>query len=208
MGVMEEIWREIKGYEGLYQVSNLGRVKSLEREIVYSDGRVYKYKSLIIKPSFNKRTGYYSTCLRKNGKPKTFRLNRVVAQAFLPNPNNLPSVNHKDENKLNNSVWVNEDGSIDFEKSNLEWCDDKYNSNYGNRCENYRKTRLGDKYKETFFDKKEWYENNKDRISKQQKEYYQAHKKEKSKKNKEWYEKNRDIILAKQREHYKQKKAG
>lgn len=128
----------------------------------------------------------------------------MVAQAFLPNPNNLPSVNHKDENKLNNSVWVNEDGSIDFEKSNLEWCDDKYNSNYGNRCENYRKTRLGDRYKETFFDKKEYYENNKDRICKQQKEYYQAHKEEKSKSNKEWYEKNRDIILTKQREHYKQ----
>ena len=205
---MEEVWKDIENYEGLYQVSNFGKVRSVEREIVYSDGRVYKYKSSIIKPSFNKRTGYYSTCLRKNGKPKTFRLNRVVAQTFLPNPNNLPSVNHKDENKLNNFVWVNEDGSVDIEKSNLEWCDDKYNSNYGNRCENYRKTRLGDRYKETFFDKKEWYENNKEEILKKQREYYQNNKEHKLARGKEYYQENREKILERNREYYKKKKAG
>lgn len=205
---MEEVWKDIENYEGLYQVSNFGKVRSVEREIVYSDGRVYKYKSSIIKPSFNKRTGYYSTCLRKNGKPKTFRLNRVVAQTFLPNPNNLPSVNHKDENKLNNFVWVNEDGSVDIEKSNLEWCDDKYNSNYGNRCENYRKTRLGDRYKEAFFDKKEWYEKNKEEILKKQREYYQNNKEHKLARGKEYYQENREKILERNREYYKKKKAG
>lgn len=205
---MEEVWKDIENYKGLYQVSNFGKVRSVEREIVYSDGRVYKYKSSIIKPSFNKRTGYYSTCLRKNGKPKTFRLNRVVAQTFLPNPNNLPSVNHKDENKLNNFVWVNEDGSVDIEKSNLEWCDDKYNSNYGNRCENYRKTRLGDRYKETFFDKKEWYEKNKEEILKKQREYYQNNKEHKLARGKEYYQENREKILERNREYYKNKKAG
>ena len=208
MGVMEEIWKDIENYEGLYQVSNFGKVRSVEREIVYSDGRVYKYKSSIIKPSYNKRTGYYSTCLRKNGKPKTFRLNRLVAQAFLPNPNNLPSVNHKDENKLNNSVWVNEDGSIDFEKSNLEWCDDKYNSNYGNRCENYRKTRLGDRYKETFFDKKEWYEKNKEEILKKQREQYKNNIDKQHERHKKYYYENRERILERSKEYYKKKKAG
>ena len=205
---MEEVWKDIENYEGLYQVSNFGKVRSVEREIVYSDGRVYKYKSSIIKPSFNKRTGYYSTCLRKNGKPKTFRLNRVVAQTFLPNPNNLPSVNHKDENKLNNFVWVNEDGSVDIEKSNLEWCDDKYNSNYGNRCENYRKTRLGDRYKETFFDKKEWYEKNKEEILKKQREQYRNNIDKQHERHKKYYYENRERILERNKEYYKKKKAG
>ena len=66
-------------------------------------------------------------------KQKCFQtfVHRLVAQAFIPNPNNLPQVNHKDENPLNNCVWVNEDGSINYDKSNLEWCTAKYNTNYG-----------------------------------------------------------------------------
>lgn len=106
---MEEIWCPIKGYEGVYEVSDKGRVKSL------------KYgKERILKPIRN-LNGYIQVKLRKNGDNKMCCVHRLVAQTFIPNPDNLPEVNHKDENKENNSV------------QNLEWCDRKYNNNYGTR---------------------------------------------------------------------------
>ena len=104
---MKEIWKDIEGYEGLYQVSNFGRVRSLK------NGKVR-----ILKPLTNKN-GYLRVQLYKNNSLKTIFIHRLVAMAFIPNPNNLPMVNHKDEDKTNNIV------------SNLEWCDAKYNSNYG-----------------------------------------------------------------------------
>ena len=107
---MEEIWRDIKGYEGKYMVSNLGRVKSL----------IYKRtgKEEILK-AYDNGHGYLFVILCKDGKDKTCRVNRLVAQAFLENPDNLPEVNHKDEDKTNNCV------------ENLEWCSKLYNINYG-----------------------------------------------------------------------------
>ena len=105
---MNEEWRWIKGYEGLYQVSNLGRVKS-----------IYK-KEHLFKPYKNKK-GYLIVCLTKNKKSKILRVHRLVAQAFLPNPHNYKEINHKDENKENNYL------------ENLEWCDRKYNCNWGKR---------------------------------------------------------------------------
>lgn len=126
---MEEIWKDIKGYEGLYQVSNFGRVLSINRT------RKGRYNSIVpVKRKFkNFKTtwdGYYDVTLCKDSKLKSFRVHRLVAEAFIPNPNNYPQVNHKDENKTNNVVWINEDGSVDYEKTNLEWCDCKYNNNY------------------------------------------------------------------------------
>lgn len=110
-----EIWKHITGYEGLYQVSNMGRIKSL------------KYgKEKILKLGKNKK-GYLNVLLHKDMR-KSYRVNRLVAQAFLDNPNNLPEVNHKDEDKTNNRV------------ENLEWCNHKYNSNYGSRINRIRKT--------------------------------------------------------------------
>ena len=97
-----EIWKEVNGYEGLYWISNLGRVKN-------KHGR-------ILKPGL--RSGYYSVGLMKNKKRVHKRIHRLVAEAFINNPSNLPQVNHKDENKVNNRV------------ENLEWCDNKYNSTY------------------------------------------------------------------------------
>lgn len=107
----------------------------------------------MIKKSINHRTGYLYVGLYKNGKQKHYRLHRLVAQAFLPNPNNYPVINHKDENKTNNFVWVNEDGTIDTEKSNLEWSTQKYNVNYGTVKTRKRKRR-GQKIKQMALDGK------------------------------------------------------
>lgn len=104
-----EIWKDIPNYEGLYQVSNLGRIKSL-----------YNYRKYNILTPRIKR-GYYTIGLRKNGKRKWHLVHRIVASAFIMNVDNKPQVNHIDENKLNNRV------------DNLEWCTASYNNNYGTR---------------------------------------------------------------------------
>lgn len=106
---MKEIWRDIEGYEGLYQVSNIGRVKSLMfRNNKYSISRE-KIMACTI------RSGYYVLVLRKNKERKSEQVHRLVAKAFIPNPNNLLIVNHKDFNRRNNNV------------QNLEWCTQKQN---------------------------------------------------------------------------------
>lgn len=108
---MEEIWKDIEGYEGLYQVSNTGKVRSLNY------GRTGKVKELVPTPT---RNGYLQVTLCENGEKKPFRVHRLVAQAFLPNPDNLPVINHLDEVKHNNHV------------SNLEWTTQKENLLYSN----------------------------------------------------------------------------
>ena len=111
-GIMKkEYWKPVVGYEGHYQVSNFGRVKSIKFG-----------KERILKPGTNKY-GYLLVMLCKDGKVKGFTVHRLVAEAFLPNPHNYPCVNHKDENKQNNNV------------SNLEWCSAQYNNTYGTRIE-------------------------------------------------------------------------
>lgn len=100
---MIEVWSDVLGYEGLYEVSNFGRVRR--------NGK-------ILKPAMM-RNGYLRVDLYKNGIAKHSALHRLVALAFLPNPDNLPYINHKDEDKTNNSI------------DNLEWCTPLYNSNYG-----------------------------------------------------------------------------
>ena len=117
-------------YEGLYKVSNLGRILSLNYR---NTG-----KAELMNPSENTK-GYFFVHLRKNGETKTCLVNRLVAQTFIPNPENKPEVNHKDENKTNNFVFLNEDGSVDKEKSNLEWNTPKENSNHGTRNERVAK---------------------------------------------------------------------
>lgn len=132
---MTEIWKDIQGYEGLYQVSNLGRVKSLAR--ILNDGRIWKEK--IIKPA-KSGSGYMQVTLYKNNIKKPFRIHRLVAEAFIPNPLNLPFVNHKDENKANNFVGTPENNYTD---GNLEWCTREYNINYGTAIERISKTKTG-----------------------------------------------------------------
>lgn len=131
---MEEIWKSVKGYEGWYEVSSYGRVRSVDRVIIHSDGRKRLFKGRIMKLA--KNTGGYLFCdLRKNSKHKTLKVHRLVAEAFLPNPDNLPVINHKDENKTNNRVFLNKDDSVDLDKSNLEWCTCQYNLTYGTRIQ-------------------------------------------------------------------------
>lgn len=145
---MEE-WKDIEGYEGIYQISNEGKVKSLQREITYKDGRKKVIQERILH-NFLSDIGYYHVMLSKNGISKRYKVHRLVAKEFIPNPGNLPVINHKDENKENNLVFVNEDGSVDLEKSNLEWCTQGYNVRYGTMIERGRQTQFNrpDKSKE------------------------------------------------------------
>lgn len=118
---MNEVWKDIEGYEGLYQVSNLGRVKALEKTWICGWNNVTRHQEeKILKVNPNTK-GYPSVCLSKNSKTITYGIHILVARAFIPNPDNLPQVNHKDEDKTNNCA------------DNLEWCTNKYNSNYGTR---------------------------------------------------------------------------
>ena len=96
-------WKDIVGYENEYQINQFGEIRTLK-----DSPKLKKYD--VLKPQISKRNGYVYQMLYKNGKEKLLRVHRLVAMAFLPNPNNLPQVNHKDGNKQNNSV------------DNLEWC--------------------------------------------------------------------------------------
>ena len=130
-----EIWKDVENYEGLYQVSNLGRVRSLERDIYCQNGTFHQHlKEKMLVPVLD-RYGYQFVGLYKNGKRKKITVHRLVAEAFLPNLENKPQVNHKDENPLNNCV------------DNLEWCTSVYNINYGTRTvravQNRRSYKLG-----------------------------------------------------------------
>lgn len=109
---MKEIWKDIKGFEGRYMVSNLGRVKSIK----------YRHHNKIEILKQENNNNYKRVCLfTKDGKRKHFKVHKLVAMTFIPNPNNYNEINHKDENPHNNCVI------------NLEWCNRSYNINYGNR---------------------------------------------------------------------------
>ena len=117
-------------YEGLYKVSNLGKILSLNYNHTGKPG--------LMNPGTDK-DGYSVVQLWKNGEYKTCSVHRLVAETFLENPENLPEVNHKDEDKTNNFVFLNEDGSINKEKSNLEWKTHRDNINHGTHNERMRK---------------------------------------------------------------------
>ena len=119
--LLEEKWLPIKNYEGIYEISNYGKIKSLER-IVNGRWGAVKVKEKILKQASDK-DGYLLVTLCKNGKQKTQKVHRLVAKAFVDNPDNLPQVNHIDENKKNNFA------------NNLEFCTNKYNFNYGTAIE-------------------------------------------------------------------------
>lgn len=125
---MEEIWKdifytdsitgEIVDYRGLYQVSNLGRVKSCNKYVNSRNDSIQLKKGKLLKLHMS-NTGYLRAFFVNNNKNRCFSVHRLVAHMFIPNPNNYPMVNHKDENRLNNKVY------------NLEWCTQSYNTRYG-----------------------------------------------------------------------------
>jgi hypothetical protein len=119
-----EIWKDIINYEGLYQISNLGLVKSLKRK---SGGR--NYNESFLKHLLS--NGYYKVSLSKNGKVKTFPIHRLIAIHFIDNPKNLKCVNHIDHNRLNNSL------------NNLEWTSYRENNSYRINRKNFTSQYLG-----------------------------------------------------------------
>lgn len=116
---MNEIWKDIEGYNGRYKISSFGRVMSMWQSNQY---KTHIGKPKIVKPAEH-RQGYLYVYLTNNGEKTKHYVHRLVAEAFIPNPDNLPQVNHKSEVKTENFV------------ENLEWCDGKYNNNYGSRLE-------------------------------------------------------------------------
>lgn len=107
-----EVWKDIKGYEGLYQISNLGNIKSVDRavkRVSWGKEHIVVFHGKILKPYISDR-GYLRLMLSKNGIEKAHKIHKLVAIAFVDNPNGYKEVNHIDGNKLNNHV------------DNLEWC--------------------------------------------------------------------------------------
>ena len=118
--MQKEIWKDIKEYEGLYQISNFGRVKSLKRKVYAGRGRMrWQYEKILSENKTN-GNGYKIVSLCKKSQSKNKYIHKLVAETFLNNPNNYKYVNHKDENKENNYV------------DNLEWCTAQYNITYNN----------------------------------------------------------------------------
>ena len=111
---MTEVWKEVDGYNGRYEISNLGRLRSFAQDS----------KNGKIKTGNKETKGYLAVVLYDSeGNKKCYKMHRLVANAFIDNPDNLPQVNHKDENKENNSV------------DNLEWCTNDYNCHYGTKLQ-------------------------------------------------------------------------
>ena len=131
----KELWKDVVGYEGYYKISNLGRVKSIQR--FYTDilGRRIPVREKMIIIKISKNTGYPFVGLSKNGRREKKFIHRMIAEAFIPNPKNLPCVNHIDQDRSNSVL------------SNLEWCSYSYNNTYGNankkRKETLRKNLTG-----------------------------------------------------------------
>lgn len=179
INIIEE-WRPVVGYEGLYEVSNLGRVRSLDR-YVKGKGESYRlHKGKVLSPGI-KSDGYLIVNLQR----RMFYVHRLVTEAFLPNPDNLPEVNHKDEDKTNNRV------------DNLELCDHKYNMNYGTRNiraketaikNGYWSTLSKEEYRKNYYKEysHKYYQEHKD----SKKKYYQEHKDSYKDYHKKWLEKH------------------
>ena len=194
---MIEEWRPVVGYEGLYEVSNTGRVRSIDRYVKTCYGSYRLHKGKVLSPGI-RPDGYLVVSLQY----RMFRVHRIVAEAFLPNPDNLPQVNHKDEDKSNNRV------------DNLEWCTAKYNNNYGTAriraketaikngyCTGLSKEEYRKKYYQENNDKikeyrkeysQKYYQENKDKIKDNVRSYYQNHKKECNERKKEYRRKKKE----------------
>ena len=169
---MKEIWKDIIGFEGIYEISNLGRIRRIKT------GRIL---------STRRSDGWYITVtLYKDKKRYGKSLHRLVAETFVPNPYNLPEVNHIDEDKINNRA------------DNLEFCDRKYNNNYGSRMDKIRDTKLKNGHineEYSGLDKKSY-----------GKKYYQEHKEERKEYNKKYREEHKEELKEKRKKYYQEHK--
>ena len=183
---MKEIWKDIEGYEGLYQVSSWGRVRSLDRYVSAKCGGSRLVKGIIIK-EYDNGLGYKLVHLCKDNKPKYAYVHRLVAAAFVANPEGYDEINHIDEDKGNNVP------------ENLEWCSHKYNMNYGNRMEKVIEKHLssGRWNPELVGLSKEEYNRSYSRMyyaahKEDRKMYYEAHKEKMKEKNRRYKEKMKE----------------
>lgn len=128
MGMSKEVWKPIAGYEGSYEVSNLGRIRGIDRVVKRST--YPRFVSGVVLAQLTMPNGYKSVCLRLNGKQRRFYVHRLVAGAFLPNPEDFAEVNHLDEDKANNRV------------ENLEWCDRSHNLKHAGGSKRRVKSRM------------------------------------------------------------------
>ena len=193
---MSEEWRPVVGYEGLYEVSSYGRVRSLDRydeRNCFREGRILKL--------YTSRVGYLRVQLSLNSKKKMYLVHRLVAEAFIPNPDNLPEVNHLDEDKTNNRV------------ENLEFCDRKYNINFGTRKDKVRNTaikngywlNLNDEERKIYhneYQKKYYLSKKKDYMKK----YYLEHKKKICEQKRNYYQENKEKICEQKKEYRRKQK--
>lgn len=195
---MKEIWKDIIGFEGIYEISNLGRIRRIKT------GRIL---------STRRSDGWYITVtLYKDKKRYGKSLHRLVSEAFISNPDNLPEVNHRDEDKTNNRV------------DNLEFCDHKYNVNYGTIKDRIRNTRLknghineeysgldkksyGKKYYQNHKEDrieygKKYREEHKEELKEKRNKYYQDHKEDRIEYGKKYYQDNKEELREKKRAYY------
>lgn len=131
---MAEEWRDVVGYEGYYEVSNMGRVRSIGRYVKTAWGFRFKQPH-IMSENIHPITGYHMVCLAKDGAKRTYMVHRLVAFAFIANPENKPQINHKNENKSDNR------------SANLEWMTAKENNNFGTKNERVSKANKTSKCK-------------------------------------------------------------
>lgn len=132
---MKETWKEVPGYETSYLCSDLGRVKSLSRVVTYRDGRTKTIREKIL-ALVHRPDGYKAVTLCEGGKRHITLVHRIVALTFIPNPENLPTINHKNEDKADNRA------------NNLEWCTVAYNNTYGDRVQKIADKKRGRKHSE------------------------------------------------------------
>ena len=141
---MEKLWKEIPDTDGKYLISTAGEVMAISRRVKF--GNVFRWTKTNIRTARKKENGY----LELEILGKHHYIHRLVAEAFIPNPYNFPCINHKDENKENNSV------------ENLEWCDYYYNANYGTRTKRAKEKQFGDRFAVINIDTGEVYKTPKD----------------------------------------------
>ena len=177
---MTEIWKDINGFEGYYQVSNLGRIKSLSREIYNGKGYYTSTEKILLGHMITK--GYMQVELKKDNKRYLKLIHCLVAEAFIPNPENKPQVNHINGKKSDNMV------------GNLEWCTNIENQTHAinTGLKKSKDIELSKKHKREYYiknrelileKKKEYYQKNQNKIATYRKSYYEEHKKDLIKKS-------------------------